>query len=74
MNRDSDMSDDGGSSMDGFVDLDEAIKAEASSRLEKVEKLAGSLLWRYSARSMASWPTLESGMSGPQLLLTSNMH
>ena len=27
--------------MDGFVDLDEAIKAEASSRLEKVEKLAG---------------------------------
>ena len=27
--------------MDGFVDLDEAIKAEAKSRLDRVEKLAG---------------------------------
>ena len=27
--------------MDGFIDLEEAIKAESKSRLEKVEKLAG---------------------------------
>ena len=27
--------------MDGFVDLEEAIKAESKSRLDRVEKLAG---------------------------------
>ena len=56
---------DGGSSMDGFVDLDEAIKAEASSRLEKVEKLAGiSAMALLGAAVWLAWPTLQSGMSG----------
>ena len=51
--------------MDGFVDLDEAIKAEASNRLEKVEKLAGiSAMALLGAAVWLAWPTLESGMSG----------
>ncbi len=56
---------DGGSIMDGFVDLDEAIKAETSSRLEKVEKLAGiSAMAMLASAVWLAWPALESGMSG----------
>jgi len=51
--------------MDGFVDLDEAIKAETSSRLEKVEKLAGiSAMAMLASAVWLAWPALESGMSG----------
>ena len=51
--------------MDGFVDLDEAIKAEASNRLEKVEKLAGiSAMALLGAAVWLAWPTLQSGMTG----------
>ena len=61
--------------MDGFVDLDEAIKAEASSRLEKVEKLAG-----ISAMALLGGAVWLAGQlwnlvcQGPQFPLTSNMH
>ena len=54
--------------MDGFIDLEEAIKAESKSRLEKVEKLAGlSALFLLSAAIWLAWPTLKSGMSGNSL-------
>lgn len=54
--------------MDGFIDLEEAIKAESKSRLEKVEKLAGlSALVLLSAAIWLAWPTLKSGMSGNSL-------
>ena len=54
--------------MDGFVDLEGAIKAESQSRLDKVEKLAGlSALVLLSAAIWLAWPTLKSGMSGSSL-------
>ena len=54
--------------MDGFVDLEGAIKAETKSRLDKVEKLAGlSALMLLSAAVWLAWPTLKSGMAGNSL-------
>ena len=54
--------------MDGFVDLEEAIKAESKSRLDKVEKLAGfSALVLLSAAVWLAWPTLKPGMAGNSL-------
>ena len=54
--------------MDGFVDLEEAIKAESKSRLEKVERLAGlSALVLLGAAVWLAWPTLKSGMAGNSL-------
>ena len=54
--------------MDGFVDLEEAIKAESNSRLDKVEKLAGlSALALLGAAVWLAWPTLKSGMAGNSL-------
>ena len=54
--------------MDGFVDLEEAVKAESKSRLEKVEKLAGlSALVLLGAAVWLAWPTLKSGMAGNSL-------
>ena len=54
--------------MDGFVDLEEAIKAESKSRLDKVEKLAGlSALVLLSAAVWLAWPTLKSGIAGNTL-------
>ena len=54
--------------MDGFVDLEEAIKAESKSRLDKVEKLAGlSALALLGAAVWLAWPTLKSGMAGNSL-------
>lgn len=54
--------------MDGFVDLEEAIKAESKSRLDKVEKLAGlSALVLLSAAVWLAWPTLKSGIAGNSL-------
>ena len=54
--------------MDGFVDLDEAIRAETANRLEKVEKLAGisAMAILASAVWLAS-PALKSGMSGDSI-------
>ena len=53
----------GGLVMDGFVDLDEAIKAEAKSRLDRVEKLAGiSAMIMLGAAVWLAWPALKSGM------------
>jgi len=54
--------------MDGFIDLEEAIKSESKSRLDKVEKLAGlSALVLLSAAVWLAWPTLKSGMVGNSL-------
>ena len=54
--------------MDGFVDLEEAIKAESKSRLDKVEKLAGlSALVLLGAAVWLAWPTLKSGIAGNSL-------
>ena len=54
--------------MDGFVDLDEAIKAEANSRLDRVEKLAGiSAMAMLVAAVWLAWPSLKSGMSGDSI-------
>ena len=59
---------DGGSIMDGFVDLDEAIKAETANRLEKVEKLAGiSAMAILASAVWLAWPALKSGMSGDSI-------
>ena len=58
----------GGLVMDGFVDLDEAIKAEAKSRLDRVEKLAGiSAMIMLGAAVWLAWPALKSGMSGDSI-------
>ena len=54
--------------MDGFVDLEEAIKEESKSRLDKVEKLAGlSALVLLGAAVWLAWPTLKSGIAGNSL-------
>lgn len=54
--------------MDGFVELDEAIKSESKSRVDKVEKLAGfSALVLLGAAFWLAWPTLKSGMAGSSL-------
>ena len=54
--------------MDGFVELDEAIKSESESRVDKVEKLAGfSALVLLGAAFWLAWPTLKSGMAGSSL-------
>ena len=54
--------------MDGFIDLDEAIKAESKNRLNRVEKLAGfSAIAMLGAAFWLAWPTLKSGMSGDSL-------
>lgn len=51
--------------MDGFVNLEEAIKAESKSRLNRVEKLAGiSAMALLGAAVWLAWPTLGSGMGG----------
>ena len=51
--------------MDGFVDLEEAIKAESKSRLDRVEKLAViSAMALLGAAVWLAWPTLGSGMGG----------
>lgn len=54
--------------MDGFIDLDEAIKAESKNRLNRIEKLAGfSAIAMLGAAVWLAWPTLKSGMSGDSL-------
>lgn len=58
----------GGLDMDGFVDLEEAIKAEAKSRLERIEKLAGiSAMAMLCAAVWLAWPTLKTGMGGDSI-------
>ena len=54
--------------MDGFVDLQDAIKSESKSRLNRVEKLASfSALILLGAAVWLAWPTLKSGMVGNSL-------
>ena len=54
--------------MDGFIDLDEAIKAESKNRLNRIEKRAGfSAIAMLGAAVWLAWPTLKSGMSGDSL-------
>ena len=51
--------------MDGFVDLQEAIKAETKNRLDRVEKLAGySAFIMLAAATWLAWPTLQSALNG----------
>lgn len=50
------------------MELDEAIKSESKSRVDKVEKLAGfSALVLLGAAFWLAWPTLKSGMAGSSL-------
>jgi len=61
--------------MDGFVDLDEAIKAESKSRLDKIEKLAVlSALILLSSAVWLAWPMLKSGMGGGNSLNSDLMY
>ena len=54
--------------MDGFVDLQDAIKSESKSRLNRVEKLASfSAFILLGAAVWLAWPTLKSGMVGNSL-------
>ena len=54
--------------MDGFVDLEEAIKSESKNRLDKVEKLAGlSAFALLGAAIWLAWPTLMDSMSGESI-------
>ena len=54
--------------MDGFVDLQDAIKSESKSRLNRVEKLASfSAFILLGAAVYLAWPTLKSGMVGNSL-------
>ena len=54
--------------MDGFVDLEEAIKSESKNRLDKVEKLAGlSAFALLGAAIWLAWPTLMDSMNGESI-------
>ena len=54
--------------MDGFVDLEEAIKSESKNRLDKVEKLAGfSAFALLGAAVWLAWPTLSESLSGESI-------
>ena len=54
--------------MDGFVDLEEAIKAESRNRSHRVEKLAGiSAMVLLGAAFWLAWPTLQEGLGGDSL-------
>jgi len=55
--------------MDGFVDLDEAVKSEAKSRVENVERLASvSAFILLGAATWLAWPALQSAMDGGPLI------
>ena len=55
--------------MDGFVDLEEAVKAESKNRLESIEKLASfSALILLGTASWLAWPALQSAMDGGPLI------
>tara|TARA_B110001452_G_scaffold261852_1_gene261135 strand:+ start:4995 stop:6740 length:1746 start_codon:yes stop_codon:yes gene_type:complete len=55
--------------MDGFVDVDEAVKSEAKSRVENIERLAGiSAFTLLGTATWLAWPALQSAMDGGPLI------
>ena len=55
--------------MDGFVNLEDAVKAEEKSRLDGIERLAGaSAFTLLIAATWLAWPALQSAMEGGSLL------
>lgn len=69
MNRDSDMLYRGGDVMDGFVDIQDAVKAETKSRVEKIEKLSSfSAFSLLATATWLAWPALQSSMNGGPLV------
>ena len=69
MNRDSDMLYRGGIVMDGFVDIQDAVKAESKSRMEKIEKLSSfSAFLLLATATWLAWPALQSSMNGGPLI------
>ena len=55
--------------MDGFVNLEDAVKAEEKSRLDGIEKLAGaSAFTLLIAATWLAWPALQSAMEGGPLI------
>ena len=69
MNRDSDMLYGGGDVMDGFVDVQDAVKAESKSRMDKIEKLSSfSAFLLLATATWLAWPALQSSMNGGPLI------
>ena len=69
MNRDSDMLYRGGYVMDGFVDIQDAVKAESKSRMDKIEKLSSfSAFLLLATATWLAWPALQSSMKGGPLI------
>ena len=55
--------------MDGFVNLEDAVKAEEKSRLDGIERLAGaSAFTLLIAATWLAWPALQSAMEGGPLI------
>ena len=55
--------------MDGFVNLDDAVKAENKSQLDSIERLAGlSAFTLLIAATWLAWPALQSAMDGGPLI------
>ena len=55
--------------MDGFVDLEEAVKTENKSRADSIEKLAGiSAFTLLGTATWLAWPALQSAMNGGPLI------
>jgi len=55
--------------MDGFVDLEEAVKTEGKSRVDRIEKLAGvSAFTLLGTATWLAWPALQSAMDGGPLI------
>ena len=55
--------------MDGFVDLEEAVKAESKNRLDSIERLASfTALILLGTASWLAWPALQSAMDGGPLI------
>ena len=59
----------GGYSMDGFVNLEDAVEAESKSQLDSIERLAGaSAFTLLIAATWLAWPALQSAMDGGPLI------
>ena len=55
--------------MDGFIDFDKAVEAEASQGLKRIENLSGmSALVILSAATWLAWPAFNAAMNGGSLL------
>ena len=59
----------GGDSMDGFVNLEDAVEAESKSQLDSIERLASvSAFTLLIAATWLAWPALQSAMDGGPLI------